>query len=428
MNKTDTVLSERTANTAAEPAWRAVFDPFDPTLVAEPHGTYKRLRDDDPVHWSPPLQAWVLTRREDVRAILADDTFEALRTGSIVAELARRSGRNFNHIIDFLDNTLFFASGDKHKRDRRTAAAIINRIPLGRLEPALALLADKLCENLGERGSFDVVADFADPFPQLVMGHILGLSDADIVQLGRYMVEATLVFDPIDLKTFDKIEGCLGEALALLARRLKEAADRQDDSPLAFILEQAGGPEHLAQAAALTLFLYRVGSETTIGLLGLAFRALLDDPALVARLRADPALIPRFVSEALRLESNVQRSVRVGREDRIVGGQLIRAGQRILLLLGSANRDPAVFPLPDDVSFEKREPDVAFGAGAHFCLGASLARLEGKIAVERFLALPPVERAGQDEWYAGRAIRRLIGLPVRCVTREADERHASEIG
>jgi cytochrome P450 len=397
-------------------AWRAVFDPFEPTLVAEPHGTYRRLRDNEPVHWSPPLRAWVLTRFEDVRVVLADDAFEALDRGKVLLEIARRSGRDYSKIISFLDKTLFFASGEAHKRDRRTAAAIINRVALSRLEPAIAEIADGLFAGLATRNHFDAVVDLADIFPQLVMGRILGLQEADLAMLGKLMAETTLVLDPIDLKTLDRIERDLGKALSVIALRLVQAAASGGDSPLAFIHDQAGGADHLAAASALTLFLYRVGSETTTGLLGLAFRALLDEPDLAGRLRADPSLAPCFVAEILRLESNVQRSFRVGRIDRVVGGHLIRAGELVLLLIGAANRDPAAFADPDEQLFGTRGPDLAFGAGIHSCLGASLARLEGRIAVERFLALPPIKRAGEEEWYAGRAIRRLVRLPVHAAS------------
>jgi cytochrome P450 len=112
----------------------------------------------------------------------------------------------------------------------------------------------------------------------------------------------------------------------------------------------------------------------------------------------------------------VQRSVRLCQEDRVIGGKTIRAGERLLLLLGAANRDPAAFAAPDDLKVDRGgPPDLVFGAGHHFCLGASLARLEGRIALEHFVRLPPIELAGEESWYPGRSIRRLTRLPVKVV-------------
>jgi Cytochrome P450 len=162
------------------------------------------------------------------------------------------------------------------------------------------------------------------------------------------------------------------------------------------------------------LFTYRVGAETTTGMIGLIVRTLIQQPWLQQKIRESPSLGPAIVSEVLRLESNVQRLLRVTREARIIGGRTIQPGERLLLLLGAANRDPDAFVEPDILCLNRREaPDLVFGAGNHFCLGASLARLEGEVALTQILRLPPIVQAGDEEWYSGRTIRRLIRLPVR---------------
>lgn len=388
--------------------WRDLFDPFSPDLLAEPHRAYRRLREAEPVHWSPPLKAWVLTRLEDVRAVLEDPAFEALETSSVLRELSRRTGRSFDATLRFLDNTLFFASGEAHRQARRTVVRVMNRVPLSRLEPVLAEMADGLVDRLPAEGRFDVVAAFADPFPQMVMAHILGVPQADVPHLAASLAEASRVFDPVDLRSLDAIERGMSDASALVMARIERAPE---DSGLGMI---RAGADTVEDAAALALFLYRVGSETTVGMLALAFRTLMDRPDVAARLSGDPSLIPLFVSEVLRLESSVQRSIRVGRAGRRIGGRDIRAGERVLLLVGAANRDPGGFSDPNALSLERRPPDLAFGAGAHACLGIALSRLEGRVAVERFLARLPAVRAGEEEWYAGRTIRRLTKLPVRC--------------
>lgn len=397
------------APTADAAGWRALFDPFSPDLLGAPHHVYRRLREADPVHWSPPLKAWVLTRLDDVRAVLEDPDFEALETSSVLREIGRRAGRRFDATIRFLDNTLFFTSGEAHRQARRTVVQVMNRVPLSRLEPVLVALADGLMDGLPSEGTFDVVAAFAEPFPQMVMAHILDIPQGDVPRLAAALAEATRVFDAADLKALDGIERGMAEAMDLVAARI---ADARDDSGLGMI---RAGSRTVEDAAALALFLYRVGSETTIGMAALAFRTLMDRPDVAERLREEPSLVPLFVSEVLRLDSSVQRSVRVGRADKRIGGRNIRAGERVMLLIGAANRDAAGFADPDALLLERRPPDLAFGAGTHACVGIALSRLEGRVAVERFLARMPAVRAGAEEWFVGRTIRRLTKLPVQAL-------------
>jgi cytochrome P450 len=177
------------------------------------------------------------------------------------------------------------------------------------------------------------------------------------------------------------------------------------------------GDKKLENAATAALFVYRIGAETTIGLLGLLIRTLVDHPELRKAATNRPETIDAIISEVLRLESNVQRVLRLATESRHIGGHLIEKGQRVMLVLGAANRDPLAFPDPNKISLEeKRRPDVAFGAGGHFCLGANLARLEARIALTVFCDLPMMERAGPEKWYSGRIVRRLTELPLKMVT------------
>jgi cytochrome P450 family 144 len=403
-------------STNAEEAWKDLFDPFDRELVVAPYSQYHRLRSEDPVHWSPPIRAWVLTRMEDIRAVLNDSNFVALAPSKILADLARRAGRNYDPMVRVLDAALFFNEGARHRQDRKTISKIMNHTKLSQLEPVINDLASSLASKLSGLSEYDAIAEFADPLPQYVMAQILGLPVVDVLVLSELLAHLTLIFDTITLDVYDTVNRKVGTALDLLKSRIAEAAGSTEESGLSILYGGTSGPEtqRLADAAATALFAYRVGSETTTGLIGLLIRTLIRQPRLRQMAREKPSLVPTIVSEVLRLESNVQRPVRIGREARVIGGKTIQPGERVMLLLGAANRDPAAFPEPDDLRVDRRAlPDVAFGEGHHFCLGASLARLEGRIALEQFLRLPPIEQAGHEKWYPGRAIRRLIRLPVR---------------
>jgi cytochrome P450 len=159
--------------------------------------------------------------------------------------------------------------------------------------------------------------------------------------------------------------------------------------------------------------MYRVGAETTIGLLGTLIRALIDHPGLIDGLE-ERGCLDRFISELLRTESNVQRVGRIAKHNCTVADVEIKAGQRLLLLVGAANRDPKVFCAPETITTaEKRSAHLAFGAGDHYCLGASLAQMEARVALETLLDTGFLERAGEELWYLGKTVRRLTSLPVR---------------
>jgi cytochrome P450 len=406
------------ANIRTPETWESLFDPFDDELVVSPYFQYDRLRSQDPVHWSPPLRAWVLTRLEDIDAVLKDENFVAVQVSKSVAELARRTGRNFDPLVAVLDATLFFMNGDRHRQDRRTISKIMNRQSLTELKPAIQRFASLLASKLSGVSEFDVIKDFADPLPQYVMAHILGLPLSDVVVLSDLLAELTLVFDPITIEVCDQVNDKAAAAIELLKLRIIEASEANVENGLSIIYHGTAGAENdrLADAAATALFSFRVGAETTTGLIGLLIRTLIQEPSLQQRARENPSLRPTIVSEVLRLESNVQRVVRIALKTQSIGSKEVRAGERLLLLLGAANRDPAAFFEPESLCMNAREnPDLVFGAGSHFCLGASLARLEGEIALGEFLRLPRTVQAGAEKWYNGRSIRRLTQLPVRVI-------------
>jgi pimeloyl-[acyl-carrier protein] synthase len=401
-----------------ERSGRHLFDPFDEALIVAPYPCYQRLRLEDPVHWCAPLRVWVLSRMEEVRSVLNDRNFEAVDYSKLISELARRAGRDYSPLVRVLDATLFSKEGEAHQQMRRTVSMIINRIPLSQLESIIDDIAASLAGKLSTSLHYDAIAEFAQPLPQFVMARILGLREHDVLALNELLTQLTLLFDPGTLDIYDNINAEAAAALRLLQARVAEATNGNEENGLSDIYNGAVGsePDRLARAAAIALFTYRVGVETTMSLIGFLTLTLIERPWLRQMVSDDPAYAQVAVSEVLRLESSVQRSVRICRQSQMVGGKTIQAGDRVMLLLGSANRDPAAFAVPNDLSTEhKPRPDVAFGGGHHYCLGATLAKLEGRIALKHLVKLPPFERGAPEKWYAGQSIRRLAYLPVRVV-------------
>jgi cytochrome P450 len=397
---------------------KGLFDPFDEDLIVAPGAHYRRLRLEDPVHWSPSLRAWLVTRMEDVRNVLNDRSFEALEGAKYISELARRAGRDYSSLIQVLDVTLFYKEGPAHQQTRRTISKIINRIPLSQLKSRIDDIATSLSTRLSNLSEYDAIEEFAEPLPHYVMAYILGLRESDIPTLNELLRQLSLTFDGCTLDVYDNINAKAGVALDLLQSRIAEVVNNDTESGLSGIYEGTSGSEsdRLAQSAAIALFTYRVGSETTMSLIGFLIRALLERPWLRQMIHDNPAVAGTAVSEVIRLEGMVQRSLRVCRQARIIGNKTIQSGDCVMVLFASANRDPAAFAAPDDLNLEQTaRPDVAFGEGRHYCPGASLTQFEGRVALEHLVKLPAIERAGDEKWYAGRTIRRLTHLPVRVV-------------
>jgi cytochrome P450 len=166
--------------------------------------------------------------------------------------------------------------------------------------------------------------------------------------------------------------------------------------------------------AALIMFAFAVGSVTTSSLTSFAIDLLVAHPELYEAARADRSLAAAVVAEAGRFQSPVQRSLRVATEDRILGGKSIKRGQKLILLIGAANRDPDAFPEPECPHAPRDGGrDVTFGSGRHICVGINLARVESRIALEHFLSLPPLERDGPPVFRPATSIRQLASLPVK---------------
>ena len=395
-----------------------IFNPYATELISAPYAAYSELRAADPVYWSPSLRAWILTRFDDIRSVLEDESFEAVNPAVILAEVARKSGRDYTASIRFLDAMLFFDNGSHHKQNRRLMSKIINNVQFESVRLFTNEKVASLLSMASGSGRYDIVHALANPLPQYVMSLILGLPAQDVPILDTLTHDVTLLFDTVPIRVYDRINRDVVAALELLQSRLGSCENPECNSGLRMIYDHAlgSGTSKREDAAATALFIFRVGAETTSGLIGSAIRTLINDRELYRRARGNRSLAPRIVSEVLRLELGVQRVGRVSREARVVGGRTISAGDRVVLLIGAGNRDAEIFPMPDQLELERRDaPDLAFGGGSHFCLGARLALMEASVAVECFLRLPLVESDGDEQWYSNHSIRRLTSLPVRTV-------------
>jgi len=395
------------------------YNPFIPEVHANPYPMYARLRAEDPVHWSPLMEAWVLTRYDDVVAVLTDSRFSADRRQArnrFAEEIARREeefgpfGRT---------RTMLTSDPPEHTRLRRLVSkAFTPRMVVG-LRPRIQEIVDELLDEAADNGHMDVIRDLAYPLPVIVIAEMLGVPPEHRDQFKHWSDEIVgAIGGPlVPQETLERSRVAV-HALAAYLRGVIAARRREPRGDLVSALIAAEEQGHILsedEMLATAMLLLVAGNETTTNLIGNGMLSLLRNPEQMDRLRADPSLVPAAVEELLRYDGPVQATGRVAMEEVEIGGQMVTPGQAVLTVLGAANRDPARFQNPDELDLG-REPNehVAFGDGIHFCLGAPLARAEGQIAFETLLrgfASPRLETEDL-QWGGSFILRGLRSLPI----------------
>ncbi|WP_275463693.1 cytochrome P450 [Streptomyces noursei] len=371
--------AERTAppDALTVPASRAPGCPFDPAPdVTEAARTEPVTRA---TLWDGS-SCWLVTRHQDVRAVLGDPRFsaDAHRTGFPFLTAGGRELIGTNPTFLRMDDP-------EHARLRRmlTADFIVKKVEA--MRPEVQRLADDLVDRMTTgRTSADLVTDFALPLPSLVICLLLGVPYEDHAFFQeRSRVLLTLRSTP------EEVRAAQDELLEYLARLARTKRERPDDAIISRLV--ARGELDDTQIATMGRLLLVAGHETTANMTALSTLVLLRNPDQLARLRAEPALIKGAVEELLRYLTIVHNGVpRIATEDVVVGGRTIAAGEGVLCMISSANRDAEVFPGGDDLDVARdARRHVAFGFGVHQCLGQPLARVELQIAIETLLRRLP---------------------------------------
>jgi pimeloyl-[acyl-carrier protein] synthase len=389
------------------------YNPFLPEVREDPYPTYHALREADPVHRSPFMPMWILTRYQDVALVLRDGRFLA----------DRRKADGFQPLpgIDGTPSMLVLDPPD-HTRLRGLVSKAFTPRMVERLSVQARAIVDAALDAAAERGAMELVEDLAYPLPVTVIARMLGVPEEDWTRFrdwSRVLVgelDPVAIQDPERLAEFIAAEKAINAYLAeVVARRRREPGDDLISALIA--VEERGDALSERELVVMLVLLLVAGHETTVNLIGNAVLALLHNPDQLALLRSHPDLLPGGLEELLRWDSPVQLTARVVGETCELGGRTLRQGELVMTLLGAANRDPAQFPEPDRLDLT-REPNqhFSFGRGIHFCLGAPLARLEGRVAVGSLVGrFPELRLAGdpvRSETITLRGLRR-IPLAVR---------------
>jgi cytochrome P450 len=365
------------------------FNPFDPAWRRDPYPYYRRLRESAPVYRSRVLRAAVLTRYDDVLALLRDPRFSVRRGEAPLMKRMNPFGGLSPEFQLMIERNLLMLDPPDHTRLRRLVSKAFTPRVVERLRPRVEGLVQELLDRVDAAGEMELMRDFAEPLPVIVIAELLGLPREDRADFKRWADELAVLIDPVALLgglegvqvAFDEMAAYLRGIFA--ARR---AAPRDDLISALVAAEEPGDALNEAELISTVFLILGAGHETTTNLLGNSVLALLRHPGERKRLQDDGSLIESAVEEFLRYDSPVQATDRMARQELWIDGVRVRAGEFAIALLGAANRDPARFPEPDRLDLARADnAHVAFGQGNHFCLGANLARLEAQIAIGALL-------------------------------------------
>jgi cytochrome P450 len=390
------------------------FNPMDPEFVEDPYPTYHRLRTEDPVHQSP-LGFWVLTRYEDVAAVLRDPIFAK---EAIAAFVAARFGVAVPPGVGL---SMLDRDPPDHTRLRSLVSKAFTPRVVEGLRPHIRQIVDELLARVEGAGTMDLIEQFAYPLPVIVICELLGVPVADHERFKEWGLDIARGLDAIMLPPDSEVavrsvtsrRALAGYFRELIAER--RATPRNDLLSGLIAAEEAGDKLSEEELLATCILLLVAGHETTVNLIGNGTLALLRHPDQLRRLRENPGLIGSAVEELLRYDGPVQRTARIPSADVTIGGRTIGKGEMVMPFIGAADRDPAQFPDPDRLDITRAENrHLAFGWGIHFCLGAPLARVEGQIAIDTLVRKFPRLALGTDkpEHRQSLTLRGLTSLPV----------------
>jgi cytochrome P450 len=362
------------------------WDPFDEVIDESPHAIWRRMRDEMPLYRNDTFDFWALSRHADVHAAHVDPQTYLSGYGTVL-ELMGTDMSGTGQII--------FMDGQQHTKMRVLVSKAFTRGRVAALEDRIRQFCTELLDAQAGSGGFDYVADFGAQLPSLVISSLLGVSPADRPRVLE-LINTTFHIEPgvgmMNEVSFNAQIELHGYVTDQLADRRKAPRDDLITALTEAELTDDGTVRRLTdkEAADFAVLLISAGTETVAKLLGWASVILADHPDQRAAMADDPSLVPAAVEELLRYEAPSPVQGRVLSRPVELYGETLPKGAKVLLLTGSAGRDDRVWDRPDDFDIKRKpEQHVAFGIGAHFCLGAALARMEGRIALEETLARFP---------------------------------------
>jgi len=393
--------------------------------LTDPYPFFDQLRSTDPVHWCQPLGAWLVTRYEDVVSGHLDNRLSSDKAQIKFKTLMHSQQQKLKALGEHLGLWVSHTDPPTHTRLRNLVNFAFTPRISNDMRPGIEQMVNGLIDGAARQGRMDVMNDVANPLPIRVICHMLGIAEQELHQFERWIEDVVAFIDGPETQ-LSKFAGQACHSLLELTNYVNGVVNdrrhqpRQDLISVLVGAEQQGDKLNSEELLAMCVQMLVGGHDTTSALIGSGIYLLLKYPDQLVRVRGEPKLMASAVEEFLRYETPGPRNSRLATQDMELGGQPIKRGQTVQLLLGAANRDPQQFPDPHRLEVG-RNPNrhLAFGWGPHFCVGAPLARVMAQIAIGVLLRrltglrLDDCATAGPLPWRQTLGLRSLERLPIR---------------
>jgi len=397
------------------------YDPFSIEVQKDPYPYYATLREHFPAYYVESADAWAVSRFSDVLDVVKNPGVFSSRAmqeflgGGIRRKRDEGSVRPFGSLLD--SRALISADPPDHTRLRHLVNRGFTPQRVQQLEPRIRDITTNCLSAVADRTEFDLMADFAVPIPVMVIAELLGVSADRLTDFKRW---SDAIVEGVSLgrarEPSPELLAEMGEFVTFLNELVESRKANPSDDLISVLIEkEEGGSLSFEELMLFAILLLVAGNETTTNLIGNTVDLLLDRPKDWAEAVDNPSVIPALVEEALRFVSPIQMLPRTATCDTEIAGQKMAKGTYVLVLFGAANRDSRRFPNGDDFQLRRNPKDhVAFGFGIHYCLGAALARLEARVALEELFArFPTLQRDQEPVTYLKSGILRgPTALPV----------------
>ena len=397
------------------------YDPSDPNILANPYPYFSSLRKEDPIHWNVKLKSWIITRYDDVRSILSSDNITVDRLNTFYSKLASDEAQLLEEIVKYLNLWAAFRNPPDHTRMRKIMMVAFTRKSITEMQPKIAAITDAILSKLKNINEIDLVNHYASPIPALTIMHLLGVP---IDMLGEFKSWSDDMSRFIggarnDKHKYEKASRGCRKMVSFFREIIKERRKKPSEGFLmdlinATVEDDKFSDDELIATCMLILF---AGHETTTNLISNGILTLIKNPLELKKLLKNPNLIDSTIEEIMRFDGPTNSLVRNVERDHKLHDKELKKGDRVFAMVSSANRDENIFTEPDMFKID-RSPNrhLTFGYGPHLCIGATLAREEGRIAINNFFKRYPKTKLKSEnsyQWIDAMVPRGLKTLDVR---------------
>ncbi len=398
------------------------IDFSDPAIQADPYPVYRQLREETPVVWNETTNSWLVSRYDDIVAILNDPRISSARVDATFRVLPDDVQRELEPLRHVLSQRMLLTDPPTHTRLKNLVMPAFAARTSERRRIRIQEICDGFIDRMAADGTVDIMRDFATPLPGWVTGDVLGVPVERQQQFSDWSHDQVRIYDRLGT-VHDRVAVMRQGQASMLAMKayLEEIIEQRRREPADDVIttlvqaEEAGDRLTNDEMVVMVVAILVGGNNSTAHLIGNAILTLLRQPDALARLRDDQTLIRPAIEEIMRFESPVQSTSRVAKESIDLAGQTIEPGSNVHVLLASGNRDESQFPNPDQFVID-RSPNrhLTFAHGPHYCLGTSLARTIAQTAVLTLITRCPEMKLASDtpDWNDGFSFRSLKTLPV----------------